>query len=79
MLRAALALKASRDDDQWHSFATTASAVLDGRALNTIPIMIHIVGATIEAWQNEDDILREFGGSAALEIGSPNAQAEWAN
>ena len=79
MLRAALALKASRDDGEWRSFAATASAVLDGRALDTIPIMVHIVDATAEAWWNEDDVLREFGGSAALEIGSLNAQAAWAS
>ena len=75
MLRAAHVLKISRDDDEWRSFATTASAILDGRALDTIPIMVQIISATVEAWRNEDDVLRECGGSAALGIGAANAPA----
>ncbi len=75
MLRAALVLKASRADDEWLSFVATVSAVLDGRELNTVPVMVHVVDATIEAWRNEDDVLREFRGSAALGIGAPSALA----
>ena len=75
VLRTAHVLKFSRDDDEWRSFAATASAMLGGRALDTIPIMVHVVGATVEAWRDEDDLLREFGGSAALEIGAPSAPA----
>ena len=74
MLRVAHVLKISRGDE-WRSFAATASSVLDGRALDTIPIMVQIFGATVEARRNEDALLREFGGSAAPAIGAPNALA----
>ena len=67
MLRAALVLKASRDDGEWRSSAATASAVLDGRELHTVPVMVHIVNATTEAWQRENDILAESGRTAARE------------
>ena len=46
----------------------------DGRALDTIPIMVQIFGATVEACPNEDTILREFGG----ERGAGNRGAECA-
>ena len=75
MLRTAHVLKVSRDDDEWRSFAATASAMLDGRALDTIPVMVHIFNATVDAWRDEDDVLRECGGTAAQGIAAPNALA----
>ncbi len=75
MLRAALLLKASHDDDEWRSFAATASAVLDGRDLHTVPVMVHIVNATIEAWQRENDVLPERDRTAAREFPTPDAAA----
>ena len=75
MLRAAHVLKVSRDDDEWRSFAATASAILDGRALDTIPIMVEVFSTTVDAWRDEDDVLREFGGTAAPGFGTPNALA----
>lgn len=65
-------------DDEWRSFAATASSVLDGRALDTIPIMVQVFGATVGAWRNKDAVLREFGERVALAIGAPNALAAWA-
>ena len=75
MLRAAHVLKASRDDDEWRSFAATAAAVLDGRALDTIPIMVYIFNATIDARQGEDDVLRQSGGNGVQGIVAPDALA----
>ena len=42
----------------WRSFAATASALLEGRALGTIPIMRHVFAATPDAWRAEEDQLR---------------------
>ena len=75
MLRTAHSLKVSRDDDQWRSFAATASAMLDGRALDTIPVMVHIFNTSIDAWRGEDDVLRECGGTAVQRLAEPTAVA----
>ena len=73
MLRAAFLLKTSRDDGEWRSFAATASAVLDGRELNKVPVMVHIVNATIDAWQCENDVLAESDRIAAREVRATDA------
>ena len=44
MLRSAHVLKGAGKVD-WKTFAGTAKAVLDGRALETIPIMEYVLGA----------------------------------
>lgn len=75
MLRAALVLKASRDDDEWRSFAATASAVLDGRDLHKVPIMVYIVSTTIEAWQRENDVLAASDRTTAWGFPAPDAAA----
>ena len=54
MLRAAHVLKAATGNGDWRSFAATASALLDGRALKKVPIMGHMLGASIAAWQAEE-------------------------
>ena len=54
MLRAAHVLKAATGNGDWRSFAATVSALLDGRALKKVPIMGHMLGASIAAWQAEE-------------------------
>ena len=49
MLRAAHVLKAGRVDD-WRSFATTGSALIDSRELPTILIMAYVLDVTSAAW-----------------------------
>ena len=53
MLRTAHVLKAAADTD-WRSFAATAAALLEGRALRKVPIMDYILSASIAAWQVEE-------------------------
>ena len=53
MLRAAHVLKAAADDD-WRSFTTTASALLDGRPLETVPIMRYLFRAAADDWLDEE-------------------------
>ena len=45
MLRSAHVLKGAGNVD-WNTFAATAKALLDGRALETIPIMEHVWART---------------------------------
>ena len=53
MLRAASVLKGAGEGD-WRSFAATAMALLDGRALKTVPIMDRIYAETILAMMREN-------------------------
>ncbi len=62
MLRTAHVLRAGGDAD-WRSFAATAAALLEGRALKKVPIMKHVLCASIAVWQVE-----EYG----LAIGIPD-------
>ena len=57
MLLSAHLLKGAGRED-WRSFAATASALLEGRALGTIPIMQHVFIATLDAWHAEEVQLR---------------------
>ena len=57
MLLSAHLLKSAGHED-WRSFAATASALLEGRALGTIPIMQHVFATTLDAWHAEEDQLR---------------------
>ena len=52
MLRAAHVLKGAEHGD-WRSFAVTATAVLDGRTLKTVPIMDRVYAETLAAWLRE--------------------------
>lgn len=54
MLRTAHVLRAGRGAGEWRSFAATASALLDGQALKKVPIMEHVLAASIAAWQEEE-------------------------
>ena len=60
MLLSAHLLKGAGRED-WRSFAATASALPEGRALGTIPIMQHVFHATLDAWHAEEDHLRPRG------------------
>ena len=76
MARAAHALKvSSEDDDEWRSFAVTASAMLDGCALDTIPIMVYVFNSTIDAWCGENDVLLEDDESWGQGMVAPTAVA----
>ena len=61
MLLSAHLLKGAGHED-WRSFAATASALLEGRAFGTVPIMRHVFHATLDAWQAEEHHLRPRGG-----------------
>jgi len=47
------------------AFTATASALLEGRALGSIPIMQHVYSATLDAWHAEENLLRAQGGDAS--------------
>ena len=64
MLLSAHLLKGAGHED-WRSFAATASAMLEGRALGTIPIMRHVFHSTLDAWRAEEDHLRPHDGPAS--------------
>ena len=51
MLRTAHVLRAGNGGGEWRSFAATAAALLDGWALKKVPIMEHVLSASIAAWQ----------------------------
>ena len=67
MLRTAHVVRAGSRGGEWRSFAATAAALLDGWALKEVPIMEHVLSASIAAWQVE-----EYG----LAIGLPD-QGAW--
>ncbi len=66
MLRTAHVLRAGNRCGEWQSFAATAAALLDGWPLKKVPIMEHVLSASIAAWQVE-----EYG----LAIGVPDEDA----
>ena len=66
MLRTAHVLRAGNGGGEWRSFAATAAALLGGWALKKVPIMEHVLSASIAAWQVE-----EYG----LAIGLPDEDA----
>ena len=82
--RCAALLDAIGDPDT-ESFAATAMALLDGRALKKIPIMAHIHEQTIEAWVLDDpDLpvdagLGEFIELAEQEEPAPEGDGELSN
>lgn len=68
MLWTAHVLKAAAGDGDCRLFATTVSALLDGRAPEKVPIMAHLLGASIEVWRAEEYGL---GASGPEEIDRP--------
>ena len=77
MLRAAHVLKGAGDDG-WRSFAATASALLDGCELRTVPIMGHIVGETAAVWMDEEYGRLSEGDDGSAELVRLIAAAAWA-
>ena len=77
MLRAAHVLKGAGDEG-WRSFAATASALLDGRELRTVPIMGHIVGETAAVWMDEEYGRLSEGDDGTAELVRLMAAASWA-
>lgn len=76
ILRAAHVLKAAGDAD-WRSFAAVASALLDGRALKDIPIMDRVFLATVDAWHEEERLLRAGDGGSPDPLAPLAAAAAW--
>ena len=76
MLRAADVLKGTEDGD-WHSFAATAVALLDGRAFVTVPIMRRVLEATKEAWRAEEHRRWSEDEDGTAELQRLVAVAEW--
>ncbi len=77
MLRAAHVLKGAADDG-WRSFAATASALLDGCELRTVPIMGHVVGETAAVWMDEEYGRLSEGDDGTAELVRLIAAAAWA-
>ncbi len=77
MLRAAHVLKGAADDG-WRSFAATASALLDGCELRTVPIMGHVVGETAAVWMDEEYGRMSEGDDGTAELVRLMAAAAWA-
>ena len=77
MLRAAHVLKGAADDG-WRSFATTASALLDGCEVRTVPIMGHIVGETAAVWMDEEYGRLSEGDDGTAELVRLMAASSWA-
>ena len=57
MVRAAHLLRFAFGDRDWHSFVVTATALIDGEALEGIPIMRHIFDTSVAAWREEERAL----------------------
>ncbi len=57
MVRAAHVLQSATGDRDWRSFVATATALVDGEALEGIPIMQHVLETTVCAWQEEERAL----------------------
>ena len=88
MLRAAYVLKSAGVGD-WRSFAATAMALLDGRALKTVPIMDRIYAETLLAMLRENvgrlsedddgtkELARLIAAAAWPEGGNPVAPSIW--
>ena len=52
--RAAHVMKTATGETDWRSFVATAAALIDGTALEKIPVMEHILRTSIAAWQAEE-------------------------
>ena len=76
MLRGAHVLKGAGDDG-WRSFVATASALLDGRALATVPIMAFMFAETANAWLEEQYGRLSEGDDGTAELVRLIAAAAW--
>ena len=76
MLRAAYVLKSGAVGD-WRSFAATAMALLDGRALKTVPIMDRIYAETLLALLRENVGRLSEGDDGTTELARLIAAAAW--
>ena len=52
--RAAHVLSAASGEGDWRSFAATAAALIDGAALQTLPVMEHVFDTSLAAWRAEE-------------------------
>ncbi len=52
--RAAHVLNAATGEGDWRSFAATAAALIDGAALQTLPVMEHVLDTSLAAWRAEE-------------------------
>lgn len=57
MVRSAHVLRSATGDRDWRSFVATATALIDGEALEGIPIMQHVLDTSVAAWQEEERAL----------------------
>ena len=57
MARAAHVLQLATGGRDWRSFVATATALIEGDALEGIPIMQHILDSSVAAWEEEEDAL----------------------
>lgn len=71
MVRAAHVLRLATGERDWRSFVATATALIDGEALEGIPVMQHILDTSIAAWQEEERALD--GGTPAANGRLPHA------
>lgn len=55
--RAAHVLNAATGEEDWRSFVATAAALIDGAAPQTLPVMEHVLDASLATWQAEEYIL----------------------
>ena len=76
MLRAAQVPKGAGEDD-WRSFAATASSLLDGRALATVPVLDYMLGETARAWLEERYGRLSEGDDGTAEVVGLIAAAAW--
>ena len=76
MLRAAYVLKSAAVGD-WRSFTATAMALLDGRALKTVPIMDRIYAETLLAMLRENVGRLSEGDDGTTELARLIAAAAW--
>ena len=76
MLRAAYVLKGAGAGD-WRSFAATAMAVLDGRALKTVPIMDRVYAETLLAVLKENVGRLSEGDDGSAELARLISAAAW--
>ena len=76
MLRAAHVLKGAGDDG-WCSFAATAAALLEGRSLETVPVMDYMFGETAKAWLEEQYGRLSEGDDGTAELVRLIAAAAW--
>ena len=76
MLCAGHALKGARDNG-WRSFTATASAILDGRTLATVPILGYMFSETVKAWLEEQYGRLSEGDDGTVELVRLIAAAAW--